>query len=162
MTQNQKPIAEMSVAEMKAEIEKLQAAQKAATPSFGGLSLRVSEKGGLSIYGLGRFPVTLYREQWAKLLGIQEHIVGFIASHSAELKTKPAKETPSAKAELVDSPHSRVTQAETPAPGESVGTAHADEADSQNFTPRKPGKGKLCRSLYSCSWAWCLGIAALV
>jgi hypothetical protein len=54
-------------------------------------SLRVSEKGAVSVYGLGRFPVTLYKEQWGKLLDIEEDIRAFLREHAAELKTK-AKE----------------------------------------------------------------------
>jgi len=48
----------------------------------------VSEKGGVSVYGLGRFPVTLYKEQWVKLLDIAEEIRGFIRDNDASLKTK--------------------------------------------------------------------------
>jgi len=54
----------------------------------GELRLKVSEKGGLSIYGLGRFPVTLYKEQWLKLLEMAEAIRRFIAENDAKLKTK--------------------------------------------------------------------------
>ena len=50
--------------------------------------MKVSEKGGLSIYGLGRFPITLYKEQWTKLLDMSDEIRSFLASHDAELKTK--------------------------------------------------------------------------
>ena len=51
--------------ELKAEIERLRAEnQSLKKHSRGQMSLKVSEKGGLSVYGLGRFPVTLYREQW--------------------------------------------------------------------------------------------------
>ena len=50
--------------------------------------LKVSEKGGVSVYGLGRFPVTLYKEQWTKLLAMAEDIRAFIKEHDAELKTK--------------------------------------------------------------------------
>jgi hypothetical protein len=53
-----------------------------------GVSLRVSEKGGVSVYGLGRFPVTLYKEQWTKLLEMADEIRAFIREHEAELKTK--------------------------------------------------------------------------
>lgn len=53
-----------------------------------GISMKVSEKGGLSIYGLGRFPITLYKEQWAKLLDLSEEIRSFLVTHDAELKTK--------------------------------------------------------------------------
>ena len=54
-----------------------------------GVSLKVSEKGAVSVYGLGRFPVTLYKEQWTKLLAMAEDIKTFIKTHDAELKTKP-------------------------------------------------------------------------
>ena len=52
------------------------------------MSLKVSEKGALSVYGLGRFPVTLYREQWEKLLGLADDIRSFIQAHDSELKKK--------------------------------------------------------------------------
>ena len=53
-----------------------------------GISLKVSEKGGVSVYGLGRFPVTLYKEQWQKLLDMADDIRSFIREHDGELKTK--------------------------------------------------------------------------
>ena len=56
---------------LKAEIERLPAEnEKRKKPERGRISLKVSEKGALSVYGLGRFPVTLYREQWEKLLAL--------------------------------------------------------------------------------------------
>jgi hypothetical protein len=54
-----------------------------------GVSLKVSEKGGVSVYGLGRFPVTLYKEQWTKLLDMADDIRAFIRDNDASLKTKP-------------------------------------------------------------------------
>ena len=48
----------------------------------------MSEKGGVSVYGLGRFPVTLYKEQWAKLLDMADDIRAFIRDHDGELKAK--------------------------------------------------------------------------
>lgn len=54
----------------------------------GKLRLKVSEKGGVSLYGLGRFPVTLYKEQWLRLIGHGEEIVTFIDEHDAELTVK--------------------------------------------------------------------------
>ena len=51
-------------------------------------SLKVSEKGGVSVYGLGRFPVTLYKEQWITLLAMTNEIRAFLTDHDAELKTK--------------------------------------------------------------------------
>ena len=75
--------------DLKAELERLRA-ENAALKKVGakGVSMKVSEKGGLSIYGLGRFPVTLYKEQWTKLLDMSEEIRTFLKEHDAELKTK--------------------------------------------------------------------------
>ncbi len=53
-----------------------------------GVSLKVSEKGGVSVYGLGRFPVTLYKEQWTRLLDMADDIRAFIKDNDAKLKTK--------------------------------------------------------------------------
>ena len=53
-----------------------------------GLSLKVSEKGALSVYGLGRFPVTLYKEQWTKLLAMADDIKAFLKENEARLKSK--------------------------------------------------------------------------
>jgi hypothetical protein len=75
--------------DLQAEIARLKAeneALKARTTR--GISIKVSEKGGVSIYGLGRFPVTLYKEQWAKLLDMADDIRAFLKEHDAELKTK--------------------------------------------------------------------------
>lgn len=77
--------------DMKAELERLRAeneALKTKAPNRGTLSMKVSEKGALSVYGMGRFPVTLYKEQWLKLLGITEEIKKFIADNDEKLKTK--------------------------------------------------------------------------
>jgi hypothetical protein len=54
----------------------------------GQLRLKVSEKGGLSIYGLGRFPVTLYKEQWVRLLDYADEIRSFLKNHDQQLKSK--------------------------------------------------------------------------
>jgi hypothetical protein len=73
----------------KTELERLRnevAALKNAASK--GISMKVSEKGGLSIYGLGRFPITLYKEQWSKLLEMSDEIRAFLTSHDAELKSK--------------------------------------------------------------------------
>ncbi len=79
----------MSDEAMRAELERLKA-ENAALKARGsrGVTLKVSEKGGVSVYGLGRFPVTLYKEQWAKLLELAGEIRAFIAEHDAELKAK--------------------------------------------------------------------------
>ena len=75
--------------ELKAEIEKLRA-ENDALKSKGsrGLGLKVSEKGAVSLYGVGRFPVTLYKEQWTKILGMKEDIESFIQANNHLLKTK--------------------------------------------------------------------------
>lgn len=52
------------------------------------VSLKVSEKGAVSVYGLGRFPVTLYKEQWEKLLGMADEIRAFIVENQGKLKTR--------------------------------------------------------------------------
>ena len=57
-----------------------------------GLYLQVSQKGAVSLYGMGRFPVTLYKEQWLKVIAHMDVIQQFIADHDAELKTKEARE----------------------------------------------------------------------
>ena len=54
----------------------------------GALDFRVGEKGGVSVYGLGRFPVTLYQEQWHKLLDHVDAIRDFIRAHESQLKKK--------------------------------------------------------------------------
>jgi hypothetical protein len=71
------------------ELERLRAENEALkNRATKGMTLKVSEKGGVSVYGLGRFPVTLYKEQWEKLLGMADDIRTFITEHEAELKTK--------------------------------------------------------------------------
>jgi hypothetical protein len=76
--------------ELQAELDRLRAENEALKRPRGQMSLRVSEKGALSVYGLGRFPVTLYREQWEKLLGMGDDIRRFIQEHDGELKKKEA------------------------------------------------------------------------
>ncbi|MEK7690084.1 MAG: hypothetical protein AAB425_03595 [Bdellovibrionota bacterium] len=74
---------------MKAELDKLRAENAALKKtSARSLSLKVSEKGALSVYGLGRFPVTLYKEQWLKLLDLANDIRAFIQANDGQLKTK--------------------------------------------------------------------------
>jgi hypothetical protein len=80
----------MSDDDLKAELERLKAENERLKSQRGRpASLKVSEKGGVSVYGLGRFPVTLYKEQWTKLLGMADEIRAFIKEHDAELKAKP-------------------------------------------------------------------------
>jgi hypothetical protein len=74
--------------EMQAELERLRAENERLKRPRGPMSLKVSEKGALSVYGLGRFPVTLYREQWEKLLGMTDEIRQFIQENDSALKKK--------------------------------------------------------------------------
>ena len=82
----------MSDEDLKNELERLRAeneALKKGGPGGGrSQSLRVSEKGGVSVYGLGRFPVTLYKEQWLRLLDMADEIRAFIRENDSKLKTK--------------------------------------------------------------------------
>ena len=76
-------------AEMKSELERLRAENESLKARGSkAVSLKVSEKGGLSVYGLGRFPVTLYQEQWLKLLDLAEDIRAFIRQNEGTLKKK--------------------------------------------------------------------------
>ena len=79
----------MSDEDLKDELERLrkenEALKKGASSS---IRMKVSEKGAVSVYGMGRFPVTLYKEQWLKLLDMSADIRAFIAANEAELKTK--------------------------------------------------------------------------
>jgi hypothetical protein len=79
----------MSGEDLQAELERLRqenaALKKGASK---GVSIKVSEKGGVSVYGLGRFPITLYQEQWTKLLELAEEIKQFIKANEGQLKKK--------------------------------------------------------------------------
>jgi hypothetical protein len=79
----------MSEEELKAELERLRnenaALKKGASA---GIRMKVSEKGAVSIYGMGRFPVTLYKEQWLRLLDMSSDIRAFIATNEKQLKAK--------------------------------------------------------------------------
>jgi len=70
------------LARLRAENETLKQRRNSA------VSMKVSEKGAVSVYGLGRFPVTLYQEQWTKLLAMTEQIKTFIEENKAQLKVK--------------------------------------------------------------------------
>jgi hypothetical protein len=75
--------------ELKARIAELE--QKLSSRKSKSLEFRVSEKGGVSVYGLGRFPVTLYYEQWMRLLGSVEELRAFIEENKSRLKTRDAE-----------------------------------------------------------------------
>jgi hypothetical protein len=86
---NQLNMSDQTPDSVQAELERLRAENAALKKtSAKGLSLKVSEKGALSVYGLGRFPVTLYKEQWLKLLDLTSDIRAFIEANSSSLKTK--------------------------------------------------------------------------
>jgi len=76
------PTIQAELERLRAENEKLKLKKERAT------SMKVSEKGGLSVYGLGRFPVTLYKEQWLKLLNLAEDIRAFIKENDSKLSVK--------------------------------------------------------------------------
>ena len=79
----------MSDEDLKAELERLRRENESLKKGAAkGISMKVSEKGGLSIYGLGRFPITLYKEQWTKLLDMADEIRAFIRDNDASLKAK--------------------------------------------------------------------------
>jgi hypothetical protein len=78
-------MAEPSYEELKARLEQL---EKQGARKTGSLEFRVGEKGGVSVYGLGRFPVTLYYEQWIRLLDSADKLREFLEENKAKLKLK--------------------------------------------------------------------------
>ncbi len=79
----------MADEDIQAELARLRAENEALkTKRNSAVSMKVSEKGGVSVYGLGRFPVTLYQEQWTKLLALSEDIKTFIEENKSKLKAK--------------------------------------------------------------------------
>ena len=89
--------------ELQAQIEQLQAALANATKAKGNgeLSFKVSEKGAVSVYGLGRFPYTLYSSQWARVFAATDRMKAFIDANQALLATKD-KPVPSAVPQLAN------------------------------------------------------------
>ena len=81
----------MSEEDLRAEVARLKDEnERLKTREGKELRLKVSQKGALSLYGLGRFPVTLYKEQWTRVLDMADEIRQFISEHDAELKSKGA------------------------------------------------------------------------
>jgi hypothetical protein len=79
----------MSEENLQQELERLRAENEALKKKRNSpVSMKVSEKGAVSVYGLGRFPVTLYQEQWQKLLAMSDEIKHFIEENKAGLKVK--------------------------------------------------------------------------
>lgn len=77
---------------LREEVERLRAENEALKATKGGASretrLRVSEKGAVSLYGIRRFPVTFYMEEWERILGMADEIRGFIRENESKLKRK--------------------------------------------------------------------------
>ena len=82
-------MAEPTYEELKAKLSELEKQQ--GTRRTGSLEFRVGEKGGVSVYGLGRFPVTLYYEQWIRLLNAAEDLRAFLEENKDRLKLKQAQ-----------------------------------------------------------------------
>ena len=79
----------MSDDDLKAELTRLKAENEALkAKEKRGTYLRVSEKGGVSLYGMRRFPITFYREEWDRILGMSDEIRSFITANAGQLKTK--------------------------------------------------------------------------
>jgi hypothetical protein len=75
--------------DFKDELERLRKENEALKKgTSSGVRMKVSEKGAVSVYGMGRFPVTLYKEQWLRLLDMSADIRAFIAANEAQLKSK--------------------------------------------------------------------------
>ena len=76
-------------ADLQAELDRLRAENESLKKAGSrGISLKVSQKGAVSLYGMGRFPVTLYKEQWLKILDMSDVIRAFIADNNSALKEK--------------------------------------------------------------------------
>ncbi|MDH3520874.1 MAG: hypothetical protein OEM49_10505 [Myxococcales bacterium] len=74
---------------MRAELERLRAENEALKArQTRELRLKISEKGAVSLYGIRRFPVTFYADEWERILGMQDEIRGFIREHDSELKRR--------------------------------------------------------------------------
>ncbi len=82
-------MAEPSYEELKARVADLE--KQASRKRSGNLEFRVSEKGAVSVYGLGRFPVTLYYEQWTRLLETADRLKEFLEENKSQLKLKSAE-----------------------------------------------------------------------
>jgi hypothetical protein len=79
----------MADEELKTELERLRNENSALKKgALSGVRMKVSEKGVVSIYGMGRFPVNLFKELWLKLLDMSDEIRAFIAANEARLKAK--------------------------------------------------------------------------
>jgi hypothetical protein len=82
-----RPMAEPSKEDLMTRIAELE--KELGSKQAGNLEFKVGEKGGVSVYGLGRFPVTLYYEQWIKLLDASEELRAFLEANKSRLKLRP-------------------------------------------------------------------------
>ncbi len=108
-----------SIAELQAYLETLKAENstlRAAAATSHRVSMKISDKGALSVYGVGRFPVTLYRGQWERILAQQDAIKAFLEANASKLATK----TP-------DSP--KAPQAPSPSPSQAPSSGEPGEFD---------------------------------
>lgn len=127
----------MSNAELQNELERLRAENEALRQAklfSGKLSIKVSDKGAVSVYGMGRFPVTLYKEQWEKLFAHKAEIETFIQANAKSLATKDTKPTAETKSiepesKVVNTPNGQIT---TTGGGQSP-SALADIAGDEPF-----------------------------
>jgi hypothetical protein len=78
----------MSGEDANEELARLRAENDALKKRGPAVRMKVSEKGAVSVYGMGRFPVTLYKEQWLRLLDMSSEIRDFIAANESQLKAK--------------------------------------------------------------------------
>ena len=86
--------------DIKAELERLkQENERLKKRMSRGVTIKISEKGGVSVYGLGRFPVTLYKEQWLRLLDMTEEVRAFIKENEGQLKSKESAAPPRGNSE---------------------------------------------------------------
>ena len=79
--------------DLKRELERLRAENEALkAKERRGTRLQVSEKGGVSLYGMRRFPITFYKEEWERILGMADEIRAFMRENADKLKTKSREE----------------------------------------------------------------------
>jgi hypothetical protein len=101
-----------------------------------GVNFKVSAKGAVSVYGLGRFPVTLYREQWLRLLEKTDDLKAFLDEHADELKAKgEAAAEPEAAPAAEAAPGAIASEATTPSGGAEGGEAQATPEVAREATP---------------------------
>lgn len=106
-------LAEAALNQRIADLEAQNAALKAQEARK--VTLKVSEKGAVSVYGMGRFPVTLYQEQWLKLLGMDVEVKAFITLHQDKLERKDDDDATKAQKAIKRAAYRGVTASNPPA-----------------------------------------------